>query len=436
MMMNDKDTAQVDDKLEDALALLAAGISVDDILAEAGPDAEWLRPLLAVAEDVGQLQAAVPIPSPEASLQRMLAYGREVAAATPPAAPAQQNWLTAFLSGGWLPRLAAGLASALLLVVLLGGMVTVLAQRSLPGQSLYGLKRAVENVRLSLTLDPQDRAQLLETYNQQRQTEARLLLQQNEVATVSFSGVAEAVSETELTLAGLTLQLTPQTQVKGTLAAGARVEVEAVTQPPDRLTALTVTVIEPAPPTPTPLPSPTSTASPTPTPSPTATATATRSLSSESDILILPTLTPTATPTPAPTDTPTPLPPPTDTPAPPPAASPESPLPGGDNTNEDGTAGPDDNGNDSGNENGTDDNGGGGDNSNDDSGGDDSGGNDNSGSDDSDSGDDNSGSGSDDSGGGGNDNSGGGGNDNSGSGGSNSGSGGGGGGDNDNKSKD
>ncbi|MBE7473394.1 MAG: hypothetical protein HS114_30060 [Anaerolineales bacterium] len=408
--MNDNETTKVDDKLEDALALLAAGIPVDDILAEAGADAEWLRPLLALATEVGELQAAVPLPSPEASLQRMLAYGRELAVTTTPATPVQQNGLTtlvAFLSRSWLPRLAAGLASAFLLVLLLGGMVTVLAQRSLPGQPLYGLKRAVENARLNLTFNPESRAQLLETYNQQRQTEAKLLLQQNEVATVSFWGVVQAVSETSLTLADFTVQLTPQTRLNGTLAAGARVEVEALTQPPDHLTALTITVIELAPPTPTPLPSPTSTPSPTPTASPTATATPTRSLSSDTDILILPTFTPTATPTPTPTHTPTlPPPPPTATPVPPPP-----PAPGDDNTN--GGAGDNSNENE------------GGDNSsNDNSGGDDSGGGDNSNSDDS---------GGNDNSGGGNDNSGGG-DDNSGHGSSNSGRSGGG--DDDNKDDD
>jgi uncharacterized membrane protein YgcG len=439
-MMNDNDTTKVDDKLEDALALLAAGIPVDDILAEAGVDAEWLRPLLALAGEVGELQAAVPVPSPEASLERMLAYGRELAATTPPAAPVQPNWvatLVAFLSNGWLPRLAAGLASAFLLVFLLGGMVTVLAQRSLPGQPLYGLKRAVENARLNLTFNPETRAQLLETYNQQRQAEAKLLLQQNEVAKVGFWGVVQAINETSLTLADFTVQLTPQTQVNGTLAAGARVEIEALTQPPDHLTALTITVIEPAPPTPTPLPSPTATPSPTPTPSLTATATSTRSLSSDTDILILPTLTPTATSTPAPTDTPT-LPPPTVTPIPPTATLPPLPTtPVDNNTNGGGSEGSDNNSN--GDNSSPEDNNNGDDNSNDNSGGDDnsngddSGGNDNSGG-----GDDNSSSGSDDSGGGGDDSGGGndnsgGGDDNSGHGSSNSGSGGD---DNDNRSKD
>lgn len=424
MTMNDNETTKVDDKLEDALALLAAGIPVDDILAEAGADAEWLRPLLALATEVGELQAVVPVPSPEASLQRMLAYGRELAVTTTPAAPVQQNWLTtlvAYLSRSWLPRLAAGLASAFLLVLLLGGMVTVLAQRSLPGQPLYGLKRAVEIARLNLTFNPETRAQLLETYNQQRQTEAKLLLQQNEVAKVGFWGVVQAINETSLTLADFTVQLTPQTQVNGILAAGARVEIEALTHPPDHLTALTITVIEPAPPTPTPLPSPTSTSSPTPTPSPTATATVTRSLSSDTDILILPTLTPTATPTPAPTYTPT-LPPPTATPIAPTATlPPPPPAPVDNNTNGGGSEGSDNNNN--GNESSPEDNSNGDDNSNDNSGGGDSGGDDNS--NDDDSGGDNSGSGSDNSGGG-NDNSGGG-DDNSGSGGGD---------DNDNRDKD
>lgn len=402
MTMMNKPMSHAEDRLEDALALLAAGVSLADILAEAGDDAEWLRPSLELALEVGELQAAIAVPSPEASLQRMLAYGQELAATAPPAASrsGRPSLWAGFFGGAWLPRLATGLVSALLLMVLLGGTLTVLAQRSLPGQPLYSLKRAGETVRLNLTFDTERRSQLLENFNQQRQTEARLLLEQNLVAAVNFSGQLDTLTATSLTLDGLALQLTPQTKITGNLAAGARIEVEALTQPPDRLIALAVTVIEPAPPTPAPLP--------TPLPTVTPTATATRSLSSATDTLQLPTVTP------LPTATPTiPPPPPTATPLPPTATSPASPLiptseTGNDNSNENGSQGPGD-GDNTNDENGqANDN----DNGSDDSGGDNSG-----------SGSDNSGSGSDNSGGGGgddhsgSDNSGhGGGDDNSGSG--------------------
>lgn len=322
----DKDMGNVDDKLEDALAMLAAGLSVTEILADAGDDADWLRPLLETATEVGELRAAISIPSPEASLQRMLAYGRELATTSPPVAPVQSSWSAALASlfgGGWLPRLATGLVSALFLLVLLGGTLTVLAQRSLPGEPLYGLKRAGETLRLSLTLDPDQRAQLLENYNQHRQTEVKLLLERAQVAAVDFYGQVETVTGTTLRLAGLTLQLTPETKITGNLAAGAQVKVEVLTQPPDDLVALAVTVTKPAPPTPTPLPTPTS------TPSPTATATATRVLSSDTDTLRLPTFTPTTTPTEVPTNTPT-------VPPPPPTATQPAPAPlppGGSNDN-------------------------------------------------------------------------------------------------------
>jgi len=50
--MNNEFFDNPDEKLEDALAMLAAGIAIEEILAEAGPDAEWLRPMLKLVADV------------------------------------------------------------------------------------------------------------------------------------------------------------------------------------------------------------------------------------------------------------------------------------------------------------------------------------------------------------------------------------------------
>lgn len=367
MIMQDQFTPNSEDQLEDALAMLAAGIPVADILADAGENAAWLRPFLEMAADVKELGPTVKIPAPEASLQRMLAYGQKLAAGSP-ASAAQSNWsilLETLLRGSWLPRLAAGVVSALLLVVLLGGTLTVLAQRSLPGQSLYGLKRMAETLRLNLTTDPVQRNQLLKNYNEHRQTEAKLLLEQNQVAAVTFLGTIEKKSDSSLTLDGQEVQLVPQTKVTGILAVGARVEVELLTQPPDQLLALAVTVLDPAPSTPTPLPRPTETPTPSPTPTttPTATPTATRSLSSDADTLQLPTFTPTTAPTALPTATPTVPPPPSEDTSPPTATSPASPLipptvVDGGNTNENGNddnPGGNDNTDDHGNDSGPDD---------------------------------------------------------------------------------
>jgi uncharacterized membrane protein YgcG len=375
--MKDKFTLNPENKLEDALAMLAAGISVADILADAADDADWLRPLLEVAAEVEELGPALKVPPPDASLQRMLAYSQELAAVSQPAAPGRSSWLAGLatlLGGGWVPRLATGLVSAMLLVLLLGGTLTILAERSLPGQPLYSLKRAGEMLRLNLNRDPDQRAQIVENYNERRQAEAIMLMEQNQVATVAFVGQLAAVTGASLRVDDLAIQLTRQTQVTGNLAAGAQVQVEVQTQPPDRLVALAVTVIEPAPPSPTPLPSPTATLTPTPSP------TTTPHLSSTGDTLKLPSLTPTATPTDLPTSTPT-LPPPTATPILPTATSSVSPLlpptVGSDNQsdnneNNNGSADEAGNGNENTNDSGSDNSGSGSDNS--DSGSDDSGG--------------------------------------------------------------
>lgn len=393
MTMGNKFSPGSEDKLENALFLLASGLPLAEVLDEAGDDAEWLRPMLEMGARVGELREAIPIPGAEASLQRMLDYGQELAAATP-----STGW-QAMVMRLLAPRLVAGLAASLLVVILLGSAVTVLARRSLPGQPLYSLKRAGETLRLNLALDRADREQLLEEYNQRRHEEARRLLEQNRVAQLVYQGRVEAATAETLTIGDMVAQLTPQTKINGRLAAGAQVQVEVLTQPPDQLIAVTVTVLEPAPPTPMP-PAPTL----TPTPPPTAT----RARSQTTDTLKLPAATPTPVlsratdvltfPTATPTETPTLLPPPPPTTAPPDIITEPAPTavsPPGDgagNTNdniEDGQAGDNTNSNednsnsgDSAPQDNTNDNdSSGGDNNSGPGGGEDSGSNDNSGSD-------------------------------------------------------
>lgn len=411
MTMRDELTHNTDDRLEEALAMMAAGIPLEEVLRSANDDAEWLKPLLEIADEVGQLRQAIPIPPPEASLQRLLAYGQELAAASPAAAPrAGINWANLF---GFGRRLA--LSSALLLILLfvnlfiafllggfLGGGLIVAAQDSLPGQPLYGLKRAGEALRLSLTQNPTQRGQLIDNFNQLRETETRLLLEQGQQARVVFAGRVEALTPTEVVIDGLTARITPITDIRGSLAIGARIQFEGLTQPPDGLLALTLTVLEPPPPTATPLP--TSTATATSTATSTATATATLAKSSATDTFNLP-------PTPTPTFTATPTPIPTATPTTPVIQPTPTNVPADRSGSGGGTGG---GGDDNSNDNVSDDN----NDNGDDRGNDNDGGDDNSGR-----GSDNSGSGSGSSGGGGGDNSGSG---SSGGGGDSSGKGGGG----------
>jgi uncharacterized membrane protein YgcG len=403
--------------LAQALQRLAAGESPEAILAGAGPDVDWLAPLLAVAAAVRDMREAVPVPPADGSLARFLAEAGSLAVA----GPAEPAWRRAWrrlvdalhfpIPG---PRLVSPLVSAALafMVVVLAGALylgtpaAAAARGILPGQPLYALKRAGEELYLRLPLTGAGRDAMAAQYAERRRDEVRQLLDRRLEARVAFRGKVERLEAGAVVVDGLTARLTGDTRIQGLLAVGAQVRVEARTTGGQGLAADRIVVEVPAPPTPA--PSLTATPSPTPAPSPTGTATGAPS----------PTPRPTATRTPAS--------------AVEPAVATQEPARGAQdevednanaNTNEDGA-----------NENANEDRGGDG---NDNSGGDDEGGgDDNSGNDNSGDGGDNSGN---DNSGDGGDNSGDGGEDNDNGGDDSSGSGGGGddgGGDNDNGADD
>jgi hypothetical protein len=304
----------MDDKLDQALARLAVGVPVEIILAEAGDDAEQLRPLLEIAGQVAGLKSTIPLPPPDASLQKLLAHGQKLAGpASSPAAPAAPpaRWLVnlfTIFNGGF--RLATAMATAMLLFFVISGTLFVAAQRSLPGDALYRLKQAAEQVQLDLAGDTLRQEQLTQTFNQRRRVEVETLLQQGKSAEVTFESQVQTVNAGAINLDGLTVQLGPETNIVGQLTAGARVQVEVRTLPPTGLLALTVTVLEPGPP-PTPSPTPTFTVQPAPTlPKAQATdtlpRTATPPKAQATDSISLP---PTPSPTPMPTARPTEPPP-------------------------------------------------------------------------------------------------------------------------------
>jgi len=280
------------EQFEHALAMLAAGIPLETILAEAGGDADWLRPMLETAELTAELKQAVVIPPPQASLQRMLAHSQTMAPpvkSTPKPNPIAA--LLGLLSRGLTPlatgfkgaALAASLLTAFLAGTIMGGGLSLAAQDSLPGQPLYGLKRTEETIRLNLTANPVSRERLLETFRLRRQMETTLLLHQGEQVMVVIEDKITAISGNIITVDGFATELTPETTITGELTVGAQVRLEAVTRPPDQLTALTITVTTPGPPTPT--SSPTATGTPRPSPTPTATPSVPTATSQAADTL-------------------------------------------------------------------------------------------------------------------------------------------------------
>lgn len=293
---------------EEAFALasqrVAEGMDVEDALDPFPHQAAALRPLLQTVQTLRSAAEPAPIrPAAQvrAARQAFLAAARRLAEARRRPAPTGSPWEA--LRGLFRP-LARGWAMAvvfLLLAVALGSTSTVLARQALPGDLLYPVKRAAEQVQVVLTQEPVQRQRLLQRLEQLRRDEAELVARTRRQATLTFSGVVSELRPGELLLADLDvpLVLTADTRVEGPLAVGSTVEVTAVSDGSGRLTARTVLVSGPPAPvaapaveTATPTPQPTATPTSTATPEPTAT----------------PTLLPTDTPTLPPTDTPTPTP--------------------------------------------------------------------------------------------------------------------------------
>ncbi len=359
---------------------LEQGERVDAILARYPQQAEQLRPYL---ETAAQLPGLASLPTVAAQRQSQAGFLAEAAALRSPQAPTP-IWFT-------LRRLLMPLASLAVILFLLAFTLFTLSAAALPGDALFPAKLGLEEFRLRRASDPQQSQSLAEQFQQERLREIEALLLAGRSADVLFEGQIEAIGPAEWVVAGLLLQIDPETAIDGTPRIGELARVNGRVENGRLLARQIFLLTSSADPDPAPLPAvrPTIEASPTPRPSATPRFTPQPTPTAE----ILP------SPTPSPGDSPTVQPPATSTAV----DEPEPPPPA--NENEDGSTSGDENdnsgGDDENNNSGGDENDNSGD-ENDNSGGDEndnSGGdeNDNSGGDENDnSGDENDNSGGDD----------------------------------------
>jgi uncharacterized membrane protein YgcG len=287
--------------------MVAAGLTVEEALTNAGDRTEELRPLVEIVAEIPDIRQTIPIPPPDASLQRMLSHGEALAAADGGSAASRPWWQTilpGFSGWDWSAAYSRGLlatviATGLLLICLgggiFGGSVVLAAEDSLPGEALYRVKQLGETVRLFLAENDAKQRWLLEDFSTRRTQEVQRLLERGDRAAVAITGQIDSVTGSELMIGGLTIQVRSDTRIDGRLQVGSRVRVAGITQPPSLLIASSIVVLEVPPPTPT------STTTPTliPTaPSATSTATSRPARESTSDtIRLAPTATSTTTPT-------------------------------------------------------------------------------------------------------------------------------------------
>ncbi len=208
------------DAFEVCLAAMGTGVDLETCLALYPDLAGELRPALQTAQNA-RLAASSQVP--EGAMRRSRARMQSRAAEL-------RSKRRVFGLPAAFPRLAmAALALVLAIFLSLNGLAVVSA-KALPGDTLYPVKRAAENVRLQLAGSSENRLHIEEQYQQRRADEIRNLLSQGSMRSVSFEGLVEEADSQRLLIEGLPVEITPDTQVIGEILPGRLVEVEGSTQ--------------------------------------------------------------------------------------------------------------------------------------------------------------------------------------------------------------
>ena len=244
--------------LDDCLNAIASGATVEAAVSRYPALANELRPMLEAARRVGASSVLAAVPRTEQRSSRAKFLGRAAGLRAGPRRGFLQQLLA---TRAW----ATGLAVVLVLVIGTYGVVSASAP-SLPGDALYGVKRTVEQVQLSLAPDPQTHDQLSEQFAARRVDEARTLIARKRAAEVEFRGRVESITGERWSVAGLTVIVASGTRVNGNPAPGVLVEVTGATQPAGTVRASEISVVTEGETDTEPITSTTATASPTATP--------------------------------------------------------------------------------------------------------------------------------------------------------------------------
>jgi len=162
---------RLEQALEECLELLRQGVSLEECLTRYPEDAEELEPLLRTAQ-VARHRLTFGVPA----RARARIRARVIAEWDQEHAPREQHWrLPAFV-----PRWAVVTACVVLALLLAGAGTVTAAGGTVPGDLLYPVKMATEEVRLALTFSDLAKAELHVDLAEQRVDEIRKLVERGE----------------------------------------------------------------------------------------------------------------------------------------------------------------------------------------------------------------------------------------------------------------
>ncbi len=208
------------DALDVCLAAFQTGVPLERTVSLYPEEAETLRAPL----DGAVLAQALCVDAPSAesfhrSRTRLLGHAARLRKSQ------KAPWFRGFL------RLSWALALVLALFFFSGYSVYSAAAQALPGESLYPVKRMLENARLQMT-SPARRPALEAVYNQRRLDEVQALIHKRSGGHyVTFWGTVEEQSDTRWVVNSIPVQLGTDVRIIGDIKVGMVIEIEGKTTP-------------------------------------------------------------------------------------------------------------------------------------------------------------------------------------------------------------
>jgi hypothetical protein len=242
------------DALESCLQRMEQGESLDSILTRYPRLAVQLQPLL---ETAARARSARVETLPLTVLARQRAHGLALAAdlrqGKKKRAPAHRL--------SWRPAMTV--LSVIALLAMSSNGLLIASAHSIPGDTLYPLKRSVESTQLHLVSGETEREALEHTFDERRIDETRSLITHQRIENVDFSGMVSSQSKDKWLVAGIPVVITVHTEIDEDILVGDDVVVNGATNVAGGVDAARLTLVKnlttsPTHPvlTPTPTPSP------------------------------------------------------------------------------------------------------------------------------------------------------------------------------------
>ena len=234
--------------LDESISAMQAGVSIEEILAEAPDYADELRPLLFAAS---LLADPKPELVPEERKAALRAEYMAQAADLKPVSPSFTDKLQAVsrIAKRRLSRkavlndLLTISITVILTLVMVALVLSFVSRDTLPGDFLYGVKRLSENVQIMFTTD-EAQTELESTFNQRRLNEIEQLIQQQRAAVVQFKGTLETKGENLWVIEGHTVFLPQDVVVTGNPEEGDMVEITGFLRTNNVLVADSITNLQ------------------------------------------------------------------------------------------------------------------------------------------------------------------------------------------------